>query len=210
MIKIGLFPLNIVMFPEAMFPLHIFEERYKLLIKECFSTDYEFGIILTKDNKMLDIGCSVIVNNIVNLYSDKKMDIIVQGISRFKIVKLYENEKPYLMADVEPFADDDFGYDIDLLAEVSSLFNSILDDLTLLKVESIDINNIKVKYPSFLIAQKAGLNPIQKQALIEIRSENLRLKTLAGHLRKVQPLIKRAEVISKIVKNDGYLNPEWI
>lgn len=210
MIKIGLFPLNIVMFPEALYPLHIFEERYKFLINECFDSGLEFGINYINSQGINQIGCTAIVSEVIKKYSDGKMDIIVQGISRYRISKLSESEKKYFTAEVEPFADDDFGIDKVLLEEASRLFNKIIEGITSIKIEPVNPDNLKVKYPSFLIAQKAGLTPEQKQSLIEIRSENLRLKTLSGHLRKVQPLIKRAEVISNIVKNDGYLNKEWL
>ncbi|MDX9790951.1 MAG: hypothetical protein RBT61_09000, partial [Candidatus Kapabacteria bacterium] len=61
MIKIGLFPLNMVMFPESSYPLHIFEERYKALIQECYSNGMEFGINLISSNGINQIGCSVMV-----------------------------------------------------------------------------------------------------------------------------------------------------
>jgi uncharacterized protein len=206
MIKIGLFPLNIVMFPEAYYPLHIFEERYKVLVKECYGTGHEFGINYFSNTGISQTGCSVLVNEISKTYSDGKMDVIVQGISRYRIIKIIDGEKPYFTAEVEPFADDDFDIDANLLEEATRLFNKVIEGITSIKIDPIYPDKITVKYPSFLIAQKAGFSPQQKQSLIEIRSENLRLKALSAHLRKVQPLIKKAEVISNIVKNDGYLN----
>lgn len=209
MIKIGLFPLNIVLFPESKYPLHIFEDRYKQLINECFDNGMEFGINYISSLGISHIGCSAVVTDILKKYSDGKLDIIVQGVSRYRISRFIEGEKSYFTAEVEPFSDDDYGIDRKLLDETARLFNKIAEGITSIKIDKIDPDNISVKFPSFLIAQKAGLTPEQKQALIEIRSENLRLKTLAGHLRKVQPLIKRAEVISNIVKNDGYLYPDF-
>lgn len=45
---IPLFPLNVVLFPGMMLPLHIFEERYKVMIKECLETGQSFGVVLAK------------------------------------------------------------------------------------------------------------------------------------------------------------------
>lgn len=198
------------MFPEAAYPLHIFEERYKLLVKECYSSGLEFGINYISKNGISQFGCSVMVQEISKLYSDGKMDIIVKGISRFKLFKLIDDEKPYYTAEVEPFADEDYDIDKNILVEAARLFNKIIEGITSIKIDPINPDKLNVRYPSFLIAQKAGFTPEQKQSLLEIRSENLRLKTLTAHLRKVQPLIKQAEVISNIVKNDGYLSPEFM
>ncbi|MBX3042169.1 MAG: LON peptidase substrate-binding domain-containing protein [Candidatus Kapabacteria bacterium] len=207
MIKIGLFPLNLIMFPEAMYPLHIFEERYKLLINSCYASGLEFGINFINSSGINEIGCTAIVSEVLKKYSDGKMDIIVQGISRYRIMKLKEGEELYYTAEVEPFADDDFEIDKKILDEAVRMYNKIIEGITSLKIDKINPDKLPVKYPSFLIAQKAGMTAEQKQSLLEIRSENLRLKTISNHLRKVQPMIKRAEVISNIVKNDGYLNP---
>lgn len=196
------------MFPEAYYPLHIFEDRYKLLINESYKSNLEFGIQFFSKTGISKAGCSVLVNEISKTYPDGKMDIIVQGISRYHISKLIDGEKPYYMAEVEPFADEDFGIDKGLLDEVARVFNKIIEGITSVKIDPVYPEKLTVQYPSFLIAQKAGFSPQQKQSLIELRSENLRLKAIAEHLRKVQPLIKKAEVISNIVKNDGYLNLE--
>lgn len=207
MIKIGLFPLNIVLFPESLYPLHIFEDKYKKLITECYKNKLEFGISYFDKSGINHTGCTAIVKDVLKIYPDEKLDIIIQGISRYRIIRINEGENPYLTAEIEPFADDDFGYEPKLFEEVASLFNKIVDGISSIKIDKISTNEIRTKYPSFLIAQKAGLSPLQKQSLIEIRSENLRLETIAKHLRKVQPLIKQAEVISNIVKNDGYIKP---
>jgi Lon protease-like protein len=205
MIKVGLFPLNLILFPESVYPLHIFEDRYKQLINDCFSGQVEFGINYINSKGINEIGCTALVSQIVKKYTDGKMDIVVQGVSRYRLLNLNEGEKLYYVAEIEPFADDDFGIDQKLLDEAARLFNKIADGITSLKIDKIDPKKINVSYPSFLIAQKAGLTPEQKQSLLAIRSENLRLETLTKHLRKIQPLIKKAEVISNIVKNDGYL-----
>jgi len=51
--KIGLFPLNIVLFPESIYPLHIFEDRYKKLLSECEEEDKEFGVVYANGNNIL-------------------------------------------------------------------------------------------------------------------------------------------------------------
>ncbi len=210
MIKIGLFPLNIILFPESIYPLHIFEDRYKHLINDCYNGNLEFGINYINSSGINDIGCTALVQQVLKKYSDGKMDIIVQGVSRYRLLNFNEREKPYYIAEIEPFADEDYGRDEKLLEEAIRLFNKIADGITSLKIDKINMNDIKVQYPSFLIAQKVGLTPEQKQFLLAIRSENARLEHISKHLRKIQPLIKRAEIISNIIKNDGYLQNETL
>ncbi len=194
------------MFPESSYPLHIFEERYKALIQECYSNGMEFGINLISSNGINQIGCSVMVTEIIKKYSDGKLDIVIQGLSRFRINKLIEGDKPYFTAEVDMFADDDYGIDDVLLEETALLFNKIAKSIKSMRINPIDPKKLDVLNPSFLIAQKAGLNNSQKQSLLEIRSENVRLKSLSNHLRKMQPFLMKAEMISNIVKNDGYIN----
>ena len=78
-----LFPLQVVLFPHSLLPLHIFEDRYKLLIRECVTEKTEFGINLVQDGTLADVGCTAVVTTIVRRYDDGKMDIVVQGRQRY-------------------------------------------------------------------------------------------------------------------------------
>ena len=60
--EIPLFPLNVVLFPGMMLPLHIFEDRYKLMIKECLASEQSFGVVLAKSKYAQ-------APNVANLYS---------------------------------------------------------------------------------------------------------------------------------------------
>ena len=62
MMKLKLFPLGIVAFPSKFVPLHIFEERYKKLIKECIDQNSEFGVVYQDNNGLADVGCTVTVS----------------------------------------------------------------------------------------------------------------------------------------------------
>ena len=85
--KLELFPLNIVAYPTKKIPLHIFEEKYKKLVKTCIKNDKEFGIILNHENSLESIGCSVKIHKLIQEYSDGRMDIIVIGEKIFKLNK---------------------------------------------------------------------------------------------------------------------------
>src|SRR5262249_18729799 len=103
---IPLFPLQIVVFPRTRLPLHIFEERYKEMVGAAIRHNTEFGIVLAKKEGIVNAGCTVLVDRVLELYPDGRMDIMTRGEHRFEIVRLSE-EKEYLQAEVVYFDDDD-------------------------------------------------------------------------------------------------------
>jgi len=101
-----LFPLPLVMFPRVQAPLHIFEDRYKEVVGEAIRNATEFGIVLAKDEGIVNAGCTVIVDQVTHRYPDGRMDIVTAGVRRFEITGL-NDEKVYLRGEVEFFDDDD-------------------------------------------------------------------------------------------------------
>lgn len=202
--KIGLFPLGIVLFPESALPLHIFEERYKALINHCLTSGKPFGINLISAKKMHEVGCTAKIADVIKIYDDKKMDILISGERIYRLNNFTEGDQPYFVGDVEYIEDIHEDANISLVEECVSLYNTIVSNIKTVKIESIIATELSTKKPSFLIAQKAGLTAIQKQDLIEINSENKRLAMLRDHLGKLLPMVKEAEFISKIIKGDGY------
>lgn len=204
---LGLFPLNIVLFPESAYPLHIFEDRYKLLINDCFDNNKPFGINFITSKGMNHIGCSAIISDIFKKYPDGRMDILVAGVQRYKILTLKDGITPYYIAEVDYFEDDIENYNIAKLYECTDIFNDVASKIKSVKIDRINPDQLKTKMPSFLIAQKSGLSPEQKQALIEMRNENTRLEYLIKHLKRLTPMIMQSETINQIIKNDGYIKP---
>jgi len=101
-----LFPLQVVVFPRTRLPLHIFEERYKLMVGEAIRDGCEFGIVLAREQGIVSAGCSVAVEKVIERYPDGRMDILTCGRRRFEIESLDE-ELDYLRAEVHYFDDED-------------------------------------------------------------------------------------------------------
>jgi Lon protease-like protein len=110
--ELPLFPLNTVLFPGMPLELHIFEERYKLMIGECIEHQSPFGIVLleegrpeldplgvTPQSKPFLVGCTAQIMQ-VNALTQGRMNITVVGRERFQIQELY-HDKPYLRGSVE-------------------------------------------------------------------------------------------------------------
>jgi Lon protease-like protein len=104
---IPLFPLQVVVFPGTPLPLHIFEERYKEMVGNAIRDNSEFGIVLAREDGIVNAGCTVVVEKLTEMFPDGRMNVITRGKRRFEVLSLNE-EKSYLQAEVEFFDDDDF------------------------------------------------------------------------------------------------------
>ena len=84
--KIPLFPLNIIVLPYEEVPLHIFEPRYKKMIKNSIKENSPFGIVLDNSGSIDNLGCSLYVTKIIKEYNSGEYDLIATGSKRFQIL----------------------------------------------------------------------------------------------------------------------------
>ncbi len=128
-----IFPLPLVQFPAAATPLHIFEERYRKMLRDIMLTDKTFGITYQSDESgaNLDaplpgsVGCAVEIVNLESL-PDGRANILCAGTQRYHILNYAEGE-PYLQAEVEFFDDEPVGEDLTAdLERAADLFKRVL------------------------------------------------------------------------------------
>jgi Lon protease-like protein len=100
-----LFPLQVVLFPGAELPLHIFEDRYKEMIGEAVRDHFEFGVVLANEKGMVNTGCTATVERVLKQYPDGRMDILTRGRRRFEIL-LLNSERAFLRGSVDFFDDE--------------------------------------------------------------------------------------------------------
>ena len=111
-VLLPLFPLEVVLLPEAPLPLHIFEDRYKRMIGECLeaqsqgSDREEFGVVLAREAEMQKVGCSARILEVTRRYDDGRLDILTAGTRRFEVLYT-KDEKPYLEGGVVFFDDEE-------------------------------------------------------------------------------------------------------
>jgi ATP-dependent Lon protease len=203
---IPLFPLPVVLFPGSALPLHIFERRYKLLINRSLRHGLEFGINFTEENRMADIGCTARVEEVLQRYEDGKMDIIVRGQRRYKLLSVDTAREAYSVGIIEALEPASGASVVDpaLARETVGLYNA----LTLLVYKSeehhVSPDGVAVGL-SFLLAQKAGMSLPRRQQLLELSTENSRLELLRDYLVDVLPKLKEAEEIKRVIQGDGYV-----
>jgi ATP-dependent Lon protease len=207
MSTIGLFPLNIVLFPGSSYPLNIFEHRYKVLIRESLESNKEFGVNLVDEGKMYQVGCLAKVTQVISVQEDGRMAIIVTGTSRYVIKEYHTDEKPYITADTDKLDDEEPRPEYSLLENTISLYNQLVESVYGEAEELLDPSEWISGGASFRMAQKSGLDLVVRQQLLEMRSEGERLVFLQTYLNEILPKIKQVEKLQMLVRNDGYIKP---
>lgn len=199
-----IFPLGIVLFPESVIQLHIFEPKYKNMVNDCIASNSDFGINLILSSKIKKIGCTARIVEILKKYPDGKLDILVRGIKKYILKDSKLSDRQYLLGNVE-YLDENFDYpEPNLLDECVQLYNSIAEEIKSLHLDKVNVSMFYSLTPSYFFAQKAGLSREQKYHLLKLENENLRLKYLLEHLKEVEPMLREVETIQKLIKNDGY------
>lgn len=198
---IPIFPLTIVVFPGEDVNLHIFEPRYKQLIKECFSDAKPFGIPPVIKERMGEIGTKVKVQEIVKVYDTGEMDIRVRGLTAFRILEVIKRipEKLYSGAIVNyPEADDEGS-----LKLMKDVLTSLREMHSLLKINK-RFKQEDDHLTSFDIAHHAGLSLEQELELLGLTRELHRQEYLKRHLRSLISTIKETEALKERVKLNGH------
>jgi Lon protease-like protein len=205
-VVIPLFPLGVVLLPEMPLPLHIFEERYKLMIGECLEDDREFGIVYFDGTQVKNVGCTARILKVMRRYDDGKIDIMTIGEKRFYIREIHET-KAYLEATIVYFDDDSTQADTGI-AELAEEGIRLLKQVNLLSGKQgdsfvVDASNHKVL--SFLIPSSEGFTLGEKQEFLEMTSSYERLKKGIKLLRKAIERIKITREIKNLIGGNGHI-----
>jgi len=200
-----LFPLDVVLFPEMILPLHIFEEKYKEMIGDCIQNRLTFGLLYAHDGVVEEIGCQAEVTKVLKKYHDGRMDILTLGRERFQVI-YFENEKSYLRGVIEPYFDTDS--DAPPSEEDAQQILRVYQDVYRLlnKSESEPIEG-KPPYEglSFKVASVLNLSNSLKQQILVGRSEKNRVDTLLKYLADLIPRLQQAERAARHAGSNGNL-----
>ncbi len=204
-----LFPLNTVLFPHMFLRLHIFEERYKLLVNTVLQGNACFGILLVAEAEDGEVRPSEIgtIGRITEMQrlSGGRMNVIIQGVSRFRVSE-YDNTMPFLRGIVEPLTDEDSNTSLpQLVGSVGGLFSQYLN--TLLTITSQEPRQIQLpdspEILSFLVADGLQIEWTQKQDLLELLSARARLEQEAGILKREVVMLKHFQTVPKQLVDNG-------
>ncbi len=197
-----LFPLKMVALPGASTPLHIFEERYKEMVGIAIEHQTEFGIVLAPERGVAHVGCSVVVQSVLQRYDDGRMDILCVGKRRFEIL-LLNTDKSYLRASVQFFQDDEAEAAEGLPAlreDVYAAWKQVAKLVSAGKLPEIDPSDPQL---SFLLGQAvADLNT--RQILLQMRSEQERLRQLLTFFREFENRQTRTREAKRLAPTNGH------
>src|SRR5579863_9634314 len=188
-----LFPLQVVLFPGAELPLHIFEDRYKEMIGEALKDRQEFGVVLANEKGIVNTGCTATIDRVLKRYDDGRMDILTRGRRRFEVL-LLNDERSFLRGAVEFFDDEpnqSAPADPDLLRSVMAGFTEL---------ESVDSSDPRL---SFRLAQEVPDLGF-RQTLLTMRSEAERMRQIADFLPGFLERRKRAQHTKHIAGSNGH------
>ena len=206
--QIPIFPLALVVFPNSKYPLHIFEERYKILINKCLANNSGFGIVSRIGDMISEVGVYVEIADVTKIYESGELDIVVGGKWRFKRLDLEMDPDGYYLSDVNKISDQEADADMNY-----NLFFALKQRVQeMLKLVNFNVSQgfwealEKTKLKSFKIAEKAGLSILQQQELLTIASENKRLSYLLEHFDKLEQKLQENKSVRELILGDGYLN----
>jgi uncharacterized protein len=199
---IPVFPLNVVIYPGEMLNLHIYEPRYKELVKECFSNQKSFGIPAVINGNLTEFGTLVSIKEIAKEYDNGEMDIIVQGTVVFRILEVIKKipDKLYSGAIVNYPENGELYPRKDLMQVVIKAIRELHRMLNITK----DFHKPDDDLNAYDLAHHAGLSLEEEYELLGLFREEQRQEYLKRHLGKVLPVIVEMEVLKKRVKLNGH------
>jgi Lon protease-like protein len=197
---VPIFPLGIVVYPGEMLNLHIFEPRYRQLIKDCFDTKKPFGIPTVLKEQVAEMGTLVQVTEIVETYEDGKMDIRVEGLKVFRILEVVKSvpDKLYSGAIVNYPANDMARKEM-----IRRVVASVRELHRLLNVTK-DFKKPEEALISYDIAHHAGLSVEEEYEVLGLLKELQRLEYLKRHLSRVIPVVAGMENLKDKIKLNGH------
>jgi Lon protease-like protein len=182
---IPIFPLDMVVYPEEIIQLHIFEPRYKQLIKECVAEQKQFGIPVSIENKIMEHGTLIEVIEITKEHEDGSFDIKAKGLQVFRILEIVKSlpEKLYSGAIVNYPENDKMKVHPNLskliYTEVQRLY-------TILNIENM-LSEDMPEWTSYDIAHKLGFTREQEYELLSIFNEVQRMEYLRRYFNSIMP-----------------------
>lgn len=212
---IPIFPLSIVQFPGVITPLHIFEPRYRQMMKDILPGNKTFGVVFPGEGKDDDVpeigrvGCTVEVIA-QEEQADGRSNILCAGQDRFRILRLTESE-PYFQAEVEVFEDDlTFDSLTDIPERAKELFLRIIAAGKKLRDLSAAEENETPDLPedpivlSFIIAASLDVELEEKQRWLEMTNTNRRLSILSNNLKELVETYELRAKVHKIARTNGH------
>jgi len=208
-----LFPLGTVFFPGATMSIHVFEERYRRLVRECLEEDQPFGIALIREGREVgDLSCNPhsigTAARIVRCDSlpEERLLLDVRGERRFSVVRVVSRE-PYLTAEIEYLSEPPpTAAAGELVARARAGLPAYVDLLAKMANVQLDVPDVPDDpvVASYVIAQALQTNDAAKQRLLEVSRADERLRAELAVLQRATAALERiAQQRESAARGDG-------
>jgi Lon protease-like protein len=184
-----LFPLGLVALPGELIPLHIFEERYKTMINECLEHEQEFGIVWLADDGLREIGCACEIDRVLERMEDGRINLIARGTRPFRVLER-QGHLAYPAGLIEFVEDRQDEVDPELLADARAAYADLVQRATDEEPEAQALEEMG----AYEMAGTVDFGLEAKQGLLDLRSENARLRLVA---RLFRAAIKRLDFVDR-------------
>jgi Lon protease-like protein len=193
-----LFPLGIVALPHELVPLHIFEERYRTMIAECLEQGTEFGIVWAGEEGVRPVGCAVEIAEVLERMEDGRMNIVTRGTRPFRIVD-ERHDLPYPAGTVEFLVDKDERPDAKTVAAAHDAYGSLVEQATDRTPEAEELRAMT----AYQMAATVDFGLDAKQGLLDLRSENARLRLVTRLFRAASRRLEFIERAQARARSNG-------
>jgi ATP-dependent Lon protease len=201
--EIGLFPLAAVLVPGELMPLHIFEERYKRLMRDCEHEAQEFAILYADDDGTREVGCTAEIVEVTERFDDGRLNLVVRGGEVVRVLELTRG-RTYITGRVEPVAD----ADEDAAGEAKAALALYQQVAEATGNEPDPDVTPDVGRMSYAIAARVEFPAAEKLRLLEERSERARLMVIVELLaRGLENLAAAAEIRDRAHTNGKVAPP---
>src|SRR3954463_10437801 len=199
--RFPLFPLGIVLLPTEIVPLHIFEERYKLMIGECLESGDEFGIVWLSDDGLREVGCTANVGQVLEELGDGRMNILVAGGRPFRLLRRID-DMAYPAGEVEMLDDADAEPpDPGVADQARERYADLVEQATDERPALEDLAELD----AYGMAATIEFDPPPKQELLELRSEPERLAQVRDLFAATMKRIAQSEEAGELARSNGHI-----
>lgn len=199
--QLALFPLNLVVFPGEKLNLHIFEPRYRQLVRDCLQEGITFGVPPYLNGAVSELGTEMRLLSVEKSYASGELDIRTKAVGLFRVEEFFRElpGKLYAGATIEPVADEATP-DPALHVRIRELIQQLYDILGLRRL----FLDLPPDFRVYDVAHQLGLSTEQEYQLLEASSEVERQHLALQHLAHILPVLQETERLKERVRLNGH------
>lgn len=193
-----LFLLPTVAIPGELIPLHVFEERYKTMIGECIEAEREFGIVWLSDESLREVGCAARIERVLERMDDGRMNVLVRGTRPFRVLER-QSHLAYPAGVVDFVQDRNEDVDPELQESAHKAYAELVQRATDRVVEEAEL----AEMTAYAMAATVDFGLDAKQGLLDMRSENARLRLVTRLFRSAMKRLDLVERAQERARSNG-------